>query len=95
MANHIINDKGQTVIVIGALGSVARAQAEWPALIDRVRGHYEAFEDAPSHAVDRAVEMIRAANITDEVKTLAILEAAGYSEQQPAMETVRRVTRRQ
>ncbi|MCI0393254.1 MAG: hypothetical protein MOB07_31380 [Acidobacteria bacterium] len=67
----------------------------YPELIGQVRRHYEASEGAPGRCVDQAIEMIRKANVRHEVTTLAILEAAGYSGQQPAMEIVRRVTRRQ
>jgi hypothetical protein len=37
MANHIKNDKGESVIAVGAPGSVARMLCEFPVLIQTVR----------------------------------------------------------
>lgn len=33
MANHIINDQGETVVAVGAPGSIERLKAEYPLLI--------------------------------------------------------------
>ena len=35
--NYITNDKGESVIAVGAPGSIARVKAKYPALIYRVK----------------------------------------------------------
>jgi hypothetical protein len=34
MVNYLTNDRGETVIAVGAPGSVERARVEWPAIIE-------------------------------------------------------------
>lgn len=41
MSNHILNDRNQTVLAVGAPGSVERAKCEHPALIERLRKSFE------------------------------------------------------
>ena len=80
--NHTTNDYGQTVIAVGAPGSIARAKVERPRLIERLNALYFSAYDSPGRAVDEAVEAIRAEGITDERETATILKASHYGEEQ-------------
>lgn len=95
MANHLINDRGETVIAQGAPGSRARVRCECPALLERLRRHYRENRDTYGAGVDRAIAMIRKAGIDGEMSTLSLLEEAGYENEGPGtvMQLIRNVTR--
>jgi len=40
MANHLINDRGQSVLAIGAPGSQARVRIQYPKLIESINSYY-------------------------------------------------------
>ncbi len=68
----------------------------YPALIAAVRTIYAGAEGAPGRGVDRAVESIREAGVTDQALTLSLLEACGYNAERErmAMSVVARCSRR-
>lgn len=37
MANHIVNDRGETVLAVGAPGSDARFEVQYPSLIEKAK----------------------------------------------------------
>jgi hypothetical protein len=81
--NYIINDRNQSVIAVGAPGSVARARVQWPKLIERLNALYDNALDnrLPGRAVVKAVDMIRVAGVTSEMETSSILLASYYAEE--------------
>lgn len=81
--NHVVNDKGETVIAIGAPGSVARAKVQWPALIENLNRLYASAYESHGRAVDEAIEMIRAAGVKGRMETDSILMASDYSNETP------------
>ena len=85
--NHTTNDYGQSVIAVGAPGSIERAKVERPRLIERLNGLYFNAYESPGRAVDEAVEMIRAEGITDERETATLLKVSHYGEEQPGSVT--------
>jgi len=40
MANYIQNDRGKWVVAVGAPASIARAEVEWPKLIEEIEESY-------------------------------------------------------
>ena len=76
--NYIKNDYDQWVIAEGAENSVARAKVQYPKLIDRLDSLYFQAYDCYGKSVDEAIEMIRAAGITNYYETDAILENTFY-----------------
>lgn len=38
--NTVTNDKGETVLAVGAPGSLERVKVEWPALINKIKNVY-------------------------------------------------------
>ena len=81
MANHLTNDRGQSVMAIGAPASVERVKVEFPALIDRLNSLYFQAYESPGRAVDEAVGMIRAAGVTATLETRSILAASHYGDE--------------
>ena len=76
MANHIIDDYGRDQIAVGAPGSLARAQVQFPKLISRISGlHMEAFsykincdDDIIRSMIDAGVEgKLEAESVIDAV----------------------------
>lgn len=67
--NGIINDRGESVIAVGAPNSIARAACRWPKLIDRLQSLF--MQQA---RIDTAIREIREAGVTEDWETLAILE---------------------
>lgn len=93
MANHVTSDRGETVIAVGAPGSIERVKVEWPALIEKVAQLYEASADLPGRGLNQATEMIQSAGVdVGSLTMLSILEVAGYR-QQKADEIVRLIRR--
>jgi len=41
MSDHILNDRNELVLAVGAPGSIERAKCEHPALIERLRRSFE------------------------------------------------------
>lgn len=81
--NHSTNDKGECVISVGAPGSLARVQCEYPALIERLNALFSDSVDCYGRAVDRAIEMIRQAGIRSEMETNNLLSASHYGNEKP------------
>jgi len=78
--NHIINDKNESVIAIGAPGSFERVKVEFPALIEKLNNLYWACYECYGHSVDEAVEIIRTAGIKNPMETNNLLLASDYSQ---------------
>ena len=77
--NTITNDHGQSVLAVGAPGSIERVKVEYPKLIARLNTLYHEACDSPGRAVDEAVQMIRDAGITSYLETNSLLAASDYS----------------
>ena len=77
--NAIQNDEGKWVVAVGAPGSIARARARWPRLIQRINADFETHQGTRP---DYAIEAIRDAGVSraDENETSAILAASRYGE---------------
>lgn len=73
--NAITDDLGQIVPAVGMPGSIARARAQWPALIALINAQHQ---DTHGGGSDLAIEAIRAAGIRDANQTSAILAASRY-----------------
>jgi len=93
--NHIVDDRGATVLAIGAPNSIARIQVTYPELIGRLNALFDQAYECPGKALDEALGLIRASNIRDERETLNILEASQYGTMTDGsvMGLVRRVTK--
>jgi len=93
--NHVTNDRGATVLAVGAPNSIARIQTAYPELIDRLNALFDQAYECYGKALDEAIGLIRAANIRDERETLNILEASHYGTMTDGsvMGLVRRATR--
>jgi len=76
--NHVVNDKGEMVIAIGAPGSIERAKVQWPALIERLNRLYASAYESYGKAVDEAYQMIRDAGVKGRMETDSILLASDY-----------------
>ena len=85
--NHVTNDYGQTVIAVGAPGSIERVKVERPKLIDQLNSLYFQAYDSPGRAVDEAVEMMRADGIRSELETSSLLKSSHYGEERPGSVT--------
>ncbi len=81
--NHTTNDRGETILAVGASGSPIRAKAEWPELINRLNFLYLESSGKPGRAVDDAVMLIRAVGVTSYMETSSILEASLYGYEPP------------
>lgn len=79
--NYTENDNGQSVMAVGAPGSLARVKVEHPALIERLNALYHDSCDSYGRGVDRAIEMIRATGIRSEMETNNLLAASNYAEE--------------
>jgi hypothetical protein len=77
--NHIQNDAGQSVIAIGAPGSLARCAAQYPQLIAKLNSLYCDSVDCFGRAVDKAIELIRSAGVRSEMETNSILACSQYA----------------
>lgn len=67
--NVVENDRGEWVTAVGAPGSLARAQVEWPDLIEKIR----------TLRIERiAVLAIRKAGVCSHLETRSLLTAAGF-----------------
>lgn len=76
--NHITNDRGETVIAVGAPASVARVQVERPRLIERLNSIFFQECDSPARALDEAIEAIRAEGIKSPLETSSLLKASHF-----------------
>jgi hypothetical protein len=82
--NHVINDRGETVIAVGAPGSLARARCERPGLIEQLgvmRGSEEI--EGKLGAADSCVVLatrLHGEGIISPLESSAVLTAAGYAE---------------
>lgn len=76
--NHVVNDKGETVISIGAPGSIERAKIQWPALIENLNRLYSSAYESYGKAIDDAYQMIRDAGVKGRMETDSILMASDY-----------------
>ena len=79
--NHIIDDRGTSVISIGAPGSLARVKVQWPRLIERLNALYFSAYESHGKAIDEAVEMIRDSGITSEMETTNIILSSHYKDE--------------
>ncbi len=68
MANYVKNDLGKEVLAIGAPGSIARVQVQYPALIARIHPMLP----------NEAFEAILAAGIASKLETQSLLLASGH-----------------
>jgi hypothetical protein len=75
LVNHVTNDKGVSVIAVGAPGSLARVKVEYPRLIERLNALYNG-----EAKLDVAIEEIRSKGITSELETNSLIEASHYGE---------------
>ncbi len=76
--NHIINDYGQTVIAVGAPGSIARVTVEYPKLINRLNSLWLSSYSTSTRCIDEAIEMIRNEGINSTLETNSILQVSHY-----------------
>jgi len=79
--NHVVDDYGNTVIAVGAPGSIERVKVEYPKLIERLTSLYWQAYESPGCAVDEAIEMIRAEGVTSELETVSLLKASQYGQE--------------
>lgn len=77
--NKTRNDKGESVIAIGAPGSLERVKVEHPALIERLNALCNG-----EAKVDEAINAIWQAGIRSEIETANLLLASHYGEQPDA-----------
>ena len=78
---YLTDDYGRSVISVGAPGSIERAKAQYPRLIDRINSLYWQAEGCPGRGVDEALDMIRADGIKNGLETNSILLSTMYKEQ--------------
>lgn len=78
MANHIVNDRGETVIAEGAPGSLARVITERPALLDDLKR-------LKSEGISQgeAQQVLQAIGVTGIEMTSVIAASAYGGEQRP------------
>ena len=76
--NHVVNDKGETVIAIGAPGSIERAKVQWPALIEQLNRLYSSAYESYGKAVAEVYQMNRDAGVKGRMETDSILLASDY-----------------
>jgi hypothetical protein len=83
--NYVKNDKGETVIAIGAPGSIERVKVEYPGLIEDINEFLsntkkdEAFPEASNKGNREIVlEMIKESGITTPLETSSVLEASNF-----------------
>lgn len=76
MSNHVMNDRNELVLAVGAPGSVARALVEWPALIAKLRRAQAMRSLNPQ----TAARMFGTAKVVLIVERVTILQAAGLEE---------------
>lgn len=73
--NYTITDAGETVITVGASGSLARARCEWPRLINALTSSPGTEEGTDvAHA-----QMLHEKGVATAMDAAAILEAAGFA----------------
>ena len=81
MVNHLVNDKGETAIAVGAPGSVERARVEWPALIEYLDNayfdHKVSYEELKIIIVFSTVSERRPSAVT-EIEVEAIILASRH-----------------
>ena len=69
----MLNDKGQSVLSIGAPGSPARVRVQYPALIERLNSvHVQEGNLAD------CIDEIRRAGITDNMTTRSLIEVSRF-----------------
>lgn len=68
MANHITNDAGELVIAIGAPGSIARAEVEYPNKIAAIDEMY-----ARGGERDEAIKFLKESGINSEMERESIM----------------------
>lgn len=78
MANHLINDLHQTVIAVGAPGSIERAKCEHPALI----GKLCVLRDQGKLTRPRANQLLGFAKVRMIAERRVILQAVGLTAEQ-------------
>lgn len=80
--NYTVNDRGESVIAVGAPGSIERVKCERPQLIEELNKLYSESFDAYGRNVDRAIQMIRAAGIFSYLETNSVLTASDYHKEE-------------
>lgn len=78
MANYIQNDRGESVIAVGAPGSLERVKVQYPELIREIDNLYFTLYDCPGKGVDAAIQHIRDNGIRNYMETDNILLASCY-----------------
>ena len=79
--NHIIDDRGVSVVSIGAPGSLARVKVQFPKLIERLNVLYFSAYECHGKAIDEAVEMIRDSGVISGMETTNILLSSNYGDE--------------
>lgn len=79
--NYIENDKGEIVIAVGEPGSPKRMETQYPKLIHSLNYLHESSYDVAGRAIDKAVEMIRDAGVSDYKDTSTILSLTRYGKE--------------
>lgn len=69
----MLDDKGQSVLSIGAPGSPARVRAQYPALIERLNSIH-----AQEGNVADCIDEIRRAGILDKMTTESLIEVSWF-----------------
>lgn len=75
MANYITNDKGYTVVAIGAPASIARAKVEFPLRIEALNELY-----TQGAKRQRAIDLLKKSGINSELERNSILYHTMFAE---------------
>lgn len=79
--NTIINDNNESVIAVGAPGSIERCKVQYPNLIKELDSLYYNAYECHGRGIDEAIQMIRTAGVSSYVETINILSNTRYADE--------------